>query len=120
MKIYEGQRSIDGLAVTVDGERLDEHFEIKVYCRQGFEWTYEGTEPRQLALAILFDHLNDKERAIRLSRPFMQKVVADLDNDWRLTSEDVEAAIAGIEADLRGREEKKGEGLRRFLPGAAE
>ena len=97
MKTYEGRRNIDGLVVTVDGEKLDEGYAVKQFTRWGFEWTYEGPSPQQLALAILYDHLGDKERAIRLSEPFMKKVVADLDNDWTLTSEDVERAITEID-----------------------
>ncbi len=46
-----------------------------------------------MALAILYDHLGDKDRAIALSEPFMQRVIADLDNDWTLTGEEVERAI---------------------------
>jgi hypothetical protein len=97
MKTYEGRRNIDGLVVTVDGQKLDEGYAVKQFTRWGLEWTYEGPSPQQLALAILYDHLGDKERAIRLSEPFMKKVVADLDNDWTLTSEDVERAITEID-----------------------
>ena len=66
MKTYEGKRSIDGLLVTVDGRPLPEHYEVKQFTSWGFEWTYEGASPRQLALAILYDHTGDRERAIRL------------------------------------------------------
>jgi hypothetical protein len=52
--------------------------------------------PRQLAFAILYDHLGDKDRAIALSEPFMRKVIADLDNDWTLTGEEVERAITDM------------------------
>ena len=93
VKSYQGTRDIDGLKVTVDGRRLPEHYEIRQFTKWGFEWTYEGSSPRQLALAILYDHLGDKDRAIALSEPFMQKVIADLDNDWTLTGEEVERAI---------------------------
>ena len=68
MKTYEGKRTIDGLVVTVDGQRLDEHYEVKRFTKYGFEWTYEGESPQQLALAILYDYLSDKDRAIALSR----------------------------------------------------
>jgi hypothetical protein len=98
VKTYEGRREIDGLKVMVDGRPLGEHFDVKQFTSWGFEWTYEGPSPQQLALAILYDHLGEKERAIRLSEPFMQRVVADLDNDWMLTSDDVALAIATIEA----------------------
>ena len=58
---YEGKRTIDGLVVTVDGRPLDEHYEVKQFTKYGFEWTYEGESPQQLALAILYDHLGDKD-----------------------------------------------------------
>jgi len=98
VKTYEGKREIDGLKVTVDGRPLGEHYEVKQFTNWGFEWTYEGLSPQQLALAILYDHLGDTARAIRLSEPFMQRVVANLDNDWTLTSDDVARAIVAIDA----------------------
>jgi len=93
VKTYRGTRDIDGLKVTVDGQRLPEHYDIKQFTKWGFEWTYEGTSPQQLAFAILYDHLGDKERAIALSEAFMKAVIADLDNDWTLTEEEVNRAI---------------------------
>jgi Family of unknown function (DUF6166) len=93
MSRYEGKRTIDGLVVTVDGRRLDEHYDVKRFTKYGFEWTYEGDSPQQLALAILVDHLGDKDRAIKLSGPFMKKIVANLDNDWTLSSEDVDVFL---------------------------
>lgn len=97
MKTYEGRRAFDGLIVTVDGAPLPERYEVKTFTRWGFEWTYEGESPQQLALAILYDHLGDKTRAIGLSERFMKRVVANLDNDWTLTSVDIDAAIREIE-----------------------
>jgi hypothetical protein len=93
MKTYEGKRTIDGIVVTVDGRRLSEHYEVKQFTKYGFEWTYDGDSPRQLALAILFDHLADKNRAIVLATPYMQDVIANLDNDWTLTGDDIEAYL---------------------------
>jgi Family of unknown function (DUF6166) len=90
MTVYEGKRTIDGLVVTADGKPLDEHYEVKRFTKYGFEWTYEGESPQQLALAVLFDHLGDKDRAIRLSEPFMKTVIANLDNDWTLTSKSID------------------------------
>jgi hypothetical protein len=89
-KTYEGRRTIDGLVVTVDGRRLDEHYDVKRFTNYGFEWTYEGESPQQLALAILYDHLADRERAVRLSEPFMKAVIANLDNDWTLGSDEID------------------------------
>ena len=97
MTTYEGRRTIDGLIVTADGERLDEHYEVKRYTKYGFEWTYEGESPRQLALAILYDHLGDRDRAIGLSEPFMKRVVANFDNDWTLRSDEIAAYVGETE-----------------------
>jgi hypothetical protein len=93
MKTYEGRRTMDGLVVTVDGKPLPEHYEVKQFTKRGFEWTYDGTSPQQLALAILFDHLGDKERAIALSAQYMKDVVANLDNDWTLSGNEVDAYL---------------------------
>ena len=97
MKTYEGKRGFDGLIVTVDGKPLSPHTEVCQFTTWGFEWTYEGESPQQLALALLYEHLGDKTRAIGLSQRFMKKVVADLDNDWVLTSADIDGAITAIE-----------------------
>ena len=97
MKTYEGKRTIDGLVVTVDGRPLPEHYDVKRFTTYGFEWTYEGESPQQLALAILCDHLGDKDRAIALSESFMKRVVANMDNDWTLTSAEIDAAIKEVE-----------------------
>ncbi|MGE0698583.1 MAG: DUF6166 domain-containing protein [Hyphomicrobiaceae bacterium] len=97
MKVYEGKRAFDGLIVTVDGKPLPEHYEVAKFTSWGFEWTYEGESPQQLALAILYDHLGEKTRAIGLSERFMRKVIANLDNDWTLTSADVETAVKEID-----------------------
>jgi Family of unknown function (DUF6166) len=93
VKVYEGGRSLDGAVVTVDGAPLNPRFDIKRFSPTGFEWTYEGDGPRQLALAMLADHLGDPQRALELTEGFMRKVVAELDNAWRLTSEEIDEAL---------------------------
>jgi hypothetical protein len=99
MKTYEGKRTIDGLVVTVDGGRLDERYDVKRFTRYGFEWTYEGESPQQLALAILCDYVGDKERAIGLSEPFMKRVVANLDNDWTLRGDEIDTFLKSAQAE---------------------
>lgn len=94
MKIYEGGRGLAGAQVTVDGVPLDPRLDVKAFSRAGFEWTYVGDGPRQLALAILCDHLGDPARALALTEGFMRDVVAVLDNGWELTGEEVAAALA--------------------------
>ena len=76
-KIYEGGRSLDGAVVTVDGKPLNPRFDLKRYSSAGFEWTYEGDGPRQLALALLADHLGDSVKALALTEQFMRNVVAE-------------------------------------------
>jgi hypothetical protein len=93
MKTYEGKRTIDGIVVTVDGACLSEHYDVKRFTKYGFEWTYDGESPRQLALAILYDHLGDKDRAIALSSPYVKDVIANLDNDWTLTGAEIDAYL---------------------------
>jgi Family of unknown function (DUF6166) len=97
MKMYQGKRTIDGLVVTVDGKPLSEHYEVKRFTKFGFEWTYEGDSPRQLALAILVDYLGDNDQAIRLSEPLMKQIVANLDNDWQVSGDEIGAAIRAID-----------------------
>jgi hypothetical protein len=93
MKLYEGARSLAGALVTVDDRPLPPRHDLKVLSKAGFEWTYEGAGPAQLALALLADHLGDDRKALELYERFMREVVANLDNAWRLTSDDIDAAL---------------------------
>lgn len=93
MKIYEGARGLDGAIVTVDGKKLAPRLDLRTLSKAGFEWTYEGAGPAQLALALLADHLGDDQAALAQYERFMREIVADLDNAWRLTSADIDAAL---------------------------
>ena len=94
MKQYSGMRTIDGIVVTVDDAPLDERFDIEILDDKGFEWSYEGSAPSQLALAILVDHLQDADKARAEVEAFVTSVIANLDNDWTLSSSDVEDALS--------------------------
>ena len=96
MKTYVGGRSLAGAQVTIDGQPLDPRYDLKRLSPTGFEWTYEGNGPAQLALALLADHLGDDGRALALYDKFMRAVVADLDNSWELTSDDIDTALKAI------------------------
>jgi len=98
VKLYRGGRSLEGAEVSVDGKPLDPRYDLRRLSATGFEWTYEGAEPAQLALALLADHLGDDARALRLYEPFMRHIVAELDNSWELTSADIDAALAELPA----------------------
>ncbi len=69
MKIYAGERTLSGALVTVDGAPLPPRLDLHSFNRTGFEWTYAGPGPQQLALALLADHLGDDARALALCRP---------------------------------------------------
>ena len=93
MKTYEGARTIDGIRVLVDGKPLDERTDIQLFSTSGFEWTYAGDAPRQLALALLANYLNDDTRALELSEAFMKAVVTDFNNDWKITGDEIAVAL---------------------------
>ena len=99
MKTYTGDRTIDGISVRVDGAPLSTHYDQLKLTDYGFEWSYEGAEPSQLAFAILFDHLGDAAAAKSLTQGFMEQIVANFDNEWELTGADVDAAIAALRAN---------------------
>ncbi|WP_374251358.1 DUF6166 domain-containing protein [Xanthobacter sp.] len=98
MKTYRGDRTIDGIAVTVDGKPLPQRTDIAKLSGDGFEWSYEGQAPAQLALALLADHLGDDRRAYSLHDQFMRDVVANFANEWEMTSDDIDAALHRVAA----------------------
>ncbi|MCG5238084.1 DUF6166 domain-containing protein [Xanthobacter oligotrophicus] len=93
MKTYRGDRTIDGVSVTVDGAPLPERTDIREISRDGFEWTYEGVAPAQLALAILADHFGAAGPALQHYERFMRQVVANFGNEWEITSADIDTAL---------------------------
>lgn len=97
MTRYVGDRTIDGVSVEADGRQLSPYYDQFRLTEHGFEWSYEGPEPAQLAFALLYDHLNDAARAKALHAAFMEKIVANFDNEWELTSSDIDDAIAALE-----------------------
>lgn len=92
-KTYRGDRTIDGIAVYVDDKPLPNRTDIRTLSRDGFEWSYEGEAPAQLALSLLADHFGSAEPALRHYDRFMREVVANFANEWELTTADVEAAL---------------------------
>jgi Family of unknown function (DUF6166) len=96
MKQYVGDRTIDGVKVTVDGGPLDPCTAVMEYSKNGFEWSYEGPEPRQLALALLVNHLGDANIAKARVEPFMRAVVANFGNEWEMSSADLDEALKAL------------------------
>ncbi len=73
MKRYAGDRTIDGIVVTVDGQRLSPSTDQLRLTDYGSEWSYEGPEPAQLAFALLYDHLADATAAKSPHKAFMER-----------------------------------------------
>jgi Family of unknown function (DUF6166) len=96
MKHYAGDRTIDGVKVTVDGAPLDPRVNVTEFSKNGFEWSYEGPEPRQLALALLADHLGDNAAAKAMVEPFMHAIVANFGNEWEMSSDDMDVAVSAL------------------------
>ncbi|OED39414.1 hypothetical protein AB833_15565 [Chromatiales bacterium (ex Bugula neritina AB1)] len=96
MNHYHGDRTIDGIVVTLNGSPLDHGLHVARFTDQGFEWAYQGPEPRQLALALLLSHGLEPAQAIKLSVPYMTEVVSQLDNTWDLTSSDIDSVLTEI------------------------
>jgi hypothetical protein len=99
MKTYRGDRTLDGVQVTADDAPLDPRFDLKTLSDMGFEWSYEGEAPAQLALALLADHLGDDKAALARYDSFMKAIVANFNNEWEMTSEDIDVALKNIGQD---------------------
>ncbi len=94
MKRFHGDRTQAGAEVWVDNKPLPNRADLKQLSRDGlFEWSYVGNEPAQLALAILSEHLQDDEKALKLYQPFTLHVVANFDNEWEMTSKNIDTAL---------------------------
>ncbi len=91
-----GDRTIDGIQVTVDGQPLDERLDVQSITEDGFEWGYEGPAAAQLAIALLADHLDDNAEAIRLHQSFMREIVANFANEWQMTSADMDEVVEAL------------------------
>ncbi|KQW20474.1 hypothetical protein ASC80_09440 [Afipia sp. Root123D2] len=96
MTHYIGDRTIDGISVQADDKPLSPYYDQLRLTEHGFEWSYEGREPAQLAFALLYDRLQDAARAKALHKAFMERVVANFGNEWELTSGDIDDAIQAL------------------------
>lgn len=97
MTVYSGDRTMDGVVVLRDGAPLALRDDIARISDVGFDWGFDGPAPRQLALALLADHLGDAERALRTAPAFARVVTARLANDWELDSDYMASTILALE-----------------------
>jgi Family of unknown function (DUF6166) len=97
MKTYEGHRTRDGTQVTVNGIPLNPRLDLQNHSPTGLEWSYGGSGPAQLALALLADHLGDEQQALNLYQRFKWAVIAGLPHKrWTLTSLQIDEALQRI------------------------
>src|SRR5258706_15989082 len=100
MKIYEGIREGYAADVTVNGRPLNPRLDLWNHSPTGFEWGYGGSGPAQLALAILADHLEDDDEAVRLHQGFKRELVANFDRrGWTLTTEQIQRVVKALKSD---------------------
>jgi len=113
-QFYSGERR--GTEVTVVklgdkahplGKALDPRLDLRSHSPDGFEWGYGGSGPAQLALALLADHTQDDEAALRCYRAFKDEVVSKLDEKkWELRPNQIDEFFdqlkASMELDLGG------------------
>ena len=104
-----GVRTADGCVVTVCDHQaghaypLNPRHDIRNHSPDGFNWSYSGSGPAQLALALCADALGDDERAQRVYQDFKFKVIGRIAGDeFELTADQVREAVAELEA-ARGR-----------------
>ena len=94
MKVYQGQRTANGCAVTVDGQLLPSTFQQWRFSADGFEWGYDGTGPSQLAFAILADHFGDEYKALKSYKIFRDQVIAEISEDeWKIESSVIDRTL---------------------------
>jgi hypothetical protein len=99
MKLYRGVRKMSGVHVVViaDGEAsaLDPRLDLRCHSPDGLEWSYTGSGPSQLALAICADALGDDARAVWLYMAFKFDHVAHFDKaGFEISEADVRAWAA--------------------------
>jgi hypothetical protein len=94
--LYAGDRTIEGNIVTRDNVKLDPRLDMARYA-DGLDWGSDSPAARQLAFALLVDHLGDPDRAAALVPAFEHAMVQHFDNDWELASTEVDDAIAAVQ-----------------------
>jgi hypothetical protein len=97
MKTFSGKFDNENWFQTwINGETFSPSRSLKIrnHSPDGFAWSYYGSGPAQLALAILLEE-TDEETAQDLYQDFKSKVIANLDKkEWSFDSSLVQRFLA--------------------------
>ncbi|MGE4396421.1 MAG: DUF6166 domain-containing protein [Sulfurimonas sp.] len=84
MGIFKGLRTKKGVFVTYDDVPLELRLDLKNHSPMGFEWGYNGSGTKQLALAILAK-LTSAESSIEHYEKFSKDFIEPIDSkEWEL------------------------------------
>ena len=99
MKTYKGRRTdpeqttLSDVIVTVEEAKKKSPLKHQVYhSPTGLNWGYGGSGPADLARSILWDYLG-KEPQMPLYQEFKWKFVAAWEEEWQVTSAEIESWI---------------------------
>src|SRR5258708_5548956 len=110
MKIYFGERRPDGTCFVCVAEEtrpgihdatpreLPIRLDLRNHSPTGFDWSYAGSGPSQLALALLADALGDDDTALNYYQQFKWDVVTKLGAAWTLTAEQIREAVNRLQS----------------------
>ena len=102
--VYRGHREPtapvgEECTATVDDRPLDHRYDLLSASPSGFEWSYHGSGPAQLAIALLAHALNDEVACDHYQR-FKRDIVAELPEvGWTLHAADLDAWYEEVSAD---------------------
>lgn len=105
--VYTGHRTgATGLdaVVKMDGRVLAiaESLRVRRHSPSGFDWSYRGGGPMQLALAVLLAEYDSVPVALEVYEEFMRAIVARLpQSHWTLSSGQVRAAVEQCRRERR-------------------
>ena len=103
--VYRGRRYPTApvnevVEVVADGQSVDCRYDLLSASPSGFEWSYGGSGPAQLAIAILA-HAYDDEFATDHYQRFKREVVAELPKSgWTLTKQDIDSCCLEVVGDV--------------------
>jgi len=88
-----------GGALDAEQYKLDPRTDLRNLSPTGFAWSYGGSGPAQLALAILADASGDDELAVLHHSMFKREKIHTLPaGPWEMTSAGVREWLAGVAA----------------------